>query len=90
MTDLYDIRVLALDVPRRYVQLRAIVVYYDTDPPYADPPDDPSFFFRLLTDTARQGTPLGDLITREEVKNAHAEAAIGADPRHDLEMSPEY
>ncbi|MET8335525.1 WD40 repeat domain-containing protein [Streptosporangium canum] len=67
MTDLYDIRVLALDVSRRYVQLRAIVVYYDTDPPYADPPDDPSFFFRLLTDTARQGTPLGDLITREEI-----------------------
>ncbi|GAA2103430.1 hypothetical protein [Actinomadura alba] len=76
--DLYDVRVLALDVPRRYVRLRAIVVYYDTDVPYADLPNDPSFFLRLLTDTAQQGTQMGDLVTWDEI---HDEDWVDANTR---------
>lgn len=67
MTDLYGVRVLALDPSKRYVRLRAVVLYYDTSPPYADPPDDSSFFFRLLWEAARDGAPLGDLVTIDEI-----------------------
>lgn len=65
-TDLYRIRVLALDPEHRKVKLRVFLVYYD----WSGVPTDPSFFFRILWDEADTrfggGGPLGDEVSVEK------------------------
>jgi hypothetical protein len=66
-TDLYRLRVLALDPARRSVTLRVFLVYYD----WSGVPTDPSFFLRVLWDEADtrfgRGGPLGDEISVEQL-----------------------
>lgn len=66
-TDLYRVRVLALDPARRQVDLRVFLVYYD----WSGVPTDPSFFFRVLWDESDThgggGGPLGDAVSVKEI-----------------------
>lgn len=64
MTDLYGVRVLAVDPPRRRIRLRSTVVYYDSGS-HAPLTDDASFFLRVLGESA-DGAPLGDAVTRDQ------------------------
>lgn len=55
-TDLYGIRVLAVDPENRRTRLRVFVVYYDTAVGFHSPlPDDASFFLRALWDKSGDG-----------------------------------
>lgn len=67
-TDLYEIRVLAVDLDRREVEFRVFVVYYDTGSRThaALPVDDPAFFLRALWHEGRQQHPIGDAIRVEQ------------------------
>ncbi len=66
-TDLYRIRVLALDPAQRKVNFRVFLVYYD----WSGVPTDPSFFTRILWDEGDTrfggGGPIGDEISVENV-----------------------
>ncbi|MET9862634.1 hypothetical protein ABZY93_25665 [Streptomyces smyrnaeus] len=64
MTDLYGVRVLAVDPPRRRIRLRVTVVYYDIGS-HAPLTDDASFFLRIFGETAH-GAPLGEVITQDQ------------------------
>lgn len=72
MTDLYAVRVLAIDPLARRIRLRVTVVYYDIGE-HQPLPDDASFYLRLLTDG-----PLGDAITRDQYAD---EAWVDANTR---------
>lgn len=65
-TDLYRIRVLALDKPARRVTFRVFLVYYD----WSGVPTDPSFFMRILWDKADTrfggGGPLGHEVSVDQ------------------------
>ena len=65
-TDLYRIRVLALEPEQRKILFRVFLVYYD----WEGVPTDPSFFLRILWDEADtrfgKGGPLGDEINVEQ------------------------
>jgi hypothetical protein len=80
MTDLYGVRVLAVDLPRRRIRLRSTVVYYDTGS-HAPLTDDASFFLRIFGETA-DGAPLGDVITQDQ---RHDEAWVDANTRWFIE-----
>lgn len=64
MTDLYGVRVLAVDPPRRRIRLRVTVIYYDIGS-HAPLTDDASFFLRVFGETA-DGAALGDVITQDQ------------------------
>ncbi|MGW6906252.1 WD40 repeat domain-containing protein [Streptomyces sp. NPDC054940] len=64
MTDLYGVRVLAVDLPSRRIRLRSTVVYYDTGS-HAPLTDDASFFLRVFGDSAGDA-PLGEVMTRDQ------------------------
>lgn len=72
MTDLYAVRVLAIDPPVRRIQLRVTVVYYDIGE-HQPLPDDASFYLRLF-----EGGPLGEAITLEQYAD---EAWVDANTR---------
>ncbi|MET9555387.1 WD40 repeat domain-containing protein [Streptomyces sp. NPDC006645] len=72
MTDLYAVRVLAIDPADRRIRLRVTVLYYDIGG-HQPLPDDASFYLRLL-----KGGPLGDAITREQYAD---EAWVDANTR---------
>lgn len=65
-TDLYRVRVLALDPAKRTVTFRVFLVYYD----WSGVPTDPSFFFRILWDEADVrfggGGPLGHEVSLDQ------------------------
>lgn len=82
MTDLYGVRVLAVDPPRRRIRLRVTVIYYDIGS-HAPLTDDASFYLRLFGETAVPGVtgvdaPLGDVITQDQL---HDEAWVDANTR---------
>ncbi|MFF0725546.1 WD40 repeat domain-containing protein [Streptomyces sp. NPDC004134] len=64
MTDLYGVRVLAVDLPQRRIRLRTTAIYYDSGA-HAPLTDDASFFLRVFAETA-DGAPLGDAITVDQ------------------------
>ncbi|WBB64170.1 hypothetical protein O7599_17355 [Streptomyces sp. WMMC500] len=64
MTDLYGVRVLAVDLPRRRIRLRTTVIYYDRGS-HAPLTDDASFFLRVFGERA-DGAPLGDVLTQDQ------------------------
>jgi hypothetical protein len=71
-TDLYGIRVMALDPRRRRVRLRVFVTYYDADEyDQALLDGDPSFFLRVLWDEAdtrpEDGAPLRERVSLDEI-----------------------
>ncbi|QKW08383.1 hypothetical protein HUT18_20420 [Streptomyces sp. NA04227] len=65
MTDLYGVRVLAADHAARTLRIRVSVLYYDTDS-HAPLTDDPSFFYRILRETAWDDAPLCEVTTRDQ------------------------
>jgi hypothetical protein len=81
-TDLYRIRVLALDPAQRKVKFRVFLVYYD----WSGVPTDPSFFARILWDEGDTrfggGGPIGDEIS---VDNFCNEAWINANTHRFIE-----
>ncbi|TMR88878.1 lactonase family protein [Nonomuraea basaltis] len=71
-TDLYGIRVMALEPEQRRVRLRVFVTYYDADE-YDEAllDGDTSFFLRVLWDEAdtrfEDGGPLGEQVSLDEI-----------------------
>jgi WD40 repeat protein len=67
-TDLYGIRVLALEPERREVTLKVFVVYYDThSKTYPPLPDEPGFFLHVLWQQGRWEHPVGEAITVDQI-----------------------
>ncbi|MER6948820.1 pentapeptide repeat-containing protein [Nonomuraea sp. NPDC000554] len=67
-TDLYGVRVLAVDPDRCEARLRVFVVYYDTAVHgYAPPETDPGFLFALLWQAGRWDSPIGHAVTVDQV-----------------------
>ncbi|GAA3618782.1 hypothetical protein GCM10022419_125370 [Nonomuraea rosea] len=72
MTDLYGIRVIALEPEQRRARLRVFVTYYDADEyDQALLDGDASFFLRVLWDEAdtrfEDGGPLGEHVSLDEI-----------------------
>ncbi|GAA3659742.1 hypothetical protein GCM10022224_023940 [Nonomuraea antimicrobica] len=69
-TDLYGVRVLALEPERRRVTFKVFVVYYDTHAKTCPPlPDEPGFFLHVLWQQGRWEHPLGEAITVDQIRN---------------------
>ncbi|GAA2675522.1 hypothetical protein GCM10010400_42470 [Streptomyces aculeolatus] len=67
-TDLYGIRVLALEPERRQVTLKVFVVYYDTEAKGHPPlPDEPGFFLHVLWQQGRWEHPIGEAVTVDQI-----------------------
>lgn len=69
-TDLYGVRILAVDKPNRKVRLQLIVTYYDVSSRYHEPLlKDITGFFRVLADNSIGGygdSPLAKEVTTDE------------------------
>lgn len=75
-TDLYDVRVLDVAPDELRARLRVFVVYYDThDRSHAPIPDDPSFFFQILWEAARN----------QPITSLHPLRMVGTDEIRDPE-----
>jgi WD40 repeat protein len=69
-TDLYGVRVLALEPERRKVTFEVFVVYYDTHArTYPPLPSEPGFFLNVLWEQGRWEHPLGEAITVDQILN---------------------
>ncbi|MEU8150947.1 hypothetical protein [Nonomuraea sp. NPDC048901] len=67
-TDLYGIRVMALEPGQRRVRLRVFVTYYDADEyDQALLDGDTSFFLRVLWDEVEDAGPLGEQVSLDEI-----------------------
>ncbi|WP_405614960.1 WD40 repeat domain-containing protein [Streptomyces sp. NBC_01508] len=60
MSDLYGVRVLAIDPPHRRVRMRVTVIHPDVSLA-----DDASFFLRVFSEIARDDAPLGLAVTQD-------------------------
>ncbi|WP_405796853.1 WD40 repeat domain-containing protein [Streptomyces sp. NBC_01506] len=61
MSDLYGVRVLAVDPPQRRVRVRVAVIHPDVTLA-----DDASFFLRIFSETAPDDAPLGLAVTQDQ------------------------